>query len=185
MMESQHDNQKELLNKIGQLHRRITESDQTPPAAGSAEQQFHQLAELLPQAYFELDLEGNLRFANGHALQLSGYSQEEINRGISGFDMIVPEDRERIRANLPRILNGEKYDDHEYRFLCKDGRIIPVLIYSTPILHNGEAIGIRGILIDISDAKSFERKLRESEERYSLATAAANVGVWDWNVKTG
>ena len=33
--------------------------------------------------------------------------------------------------------------------------------------------------------KRAEEALRESKERYSLATRAAMVGVWDWNVQTG
>ena len=35
------------------------------------------------------------------------------------------------------------------------------------------------------DHKRAEEALRESKERYALATRAAMVGVWDWNVQTG
>ncbi len=44
--------------------------------------------------------------------------------------------------------------------------------------------------VKILEKESIERKraedaLRESQERYALATRAATVGVWDWNVQTG
>ncbi|MCP3893142.1 MAG: PAS domain-containing protein, partial [Bacteroides sp.] len=34
------------------------------------------------------------------------------------------------------------------------------------------------------ERKQVEEALRESQERYTLATHAARVGVWDWNVQT-
>jgi PAS domain S-box-containing protein len=38
--------------------------------------------------------------------------------------------------------------------------------------------------LEIEERKRAEEALRRSEERYTLATKAAGVGVWDWNVQT-
>jgi PAS domain S-box-containing protein len=51
--------------------------------------------------------------------------------------------------------------------------------------RKGNIIGLFGVSKDITDRKQTEETLRESGERYALATSAAKVGVWDWNIKTG
>jgi len=38
--------------------------------------------------------------------------------------------------------------------------------------------------IDISKLKKHQRSLKENEKRLKLAQKAANIGTWDWNVKT-
>jgi len=39
--------------------------------------------------------------------------------------------------------------------------------------------------LEIDERKQVEEALRKSQERYALATHAAKIGVWDWNVQKG
>jgi diguanylate cyclase (GGDEF)-like protein/PAS domain S-box-containing protein len=48
----------------------------------------------------------------------------------------------------------------------------------------GRLVNFVGLLTDITAPKQSEEALRESEERYALATQGANDGIWDWNLKT-
>ncbi len=38
--------------------------------------------------------------------------------------------------------------------------------------------------VEIRDREQVEKRLRESQERYTLAEKAAKIGVWDWNILT-
>ena len=43
---------------------------------------------------------------------------------------------------------------------------------------------IVALLVQRARRRRTERALRESQQRYALATAAGAVGVWDWNFET-
>lgn len=52
-----------------------------------------------------------------------------------------------------------------------------------PVINEqGEVQNVIGFGLDITDRKLSEDKLKESEERLSLAINSANLGIWDWNV---
>jgi signal transduction histidine kinase len=54
-------------------------------------------------------------------------------------------------------LRGEEYDNHEYNVLRKDGSTYPALMDSNAIVKNGQPVGIRGIIIDITERKKVEQ----------------------------
>ncbi|UCE72992.1 MAG: PAS domain S-box protein, partial [Methanomassiliicoccales archaeon] len=146
--------------------RDITERKQSEEALRQSEQRFRELADFLPQIIFELDLEGNITFVNHFAFDLSGYTTEEYQNGLNAIQMFVNEDRERILNDIERVLRGEDVGGIEYTFLKKDGTTIPVIAYAAPIVRANKTVGIRGIVIDITDRKRMEEQLIESEERY-------------------
>jgi PAS domain S-box-containing protein len=144
----------------------ISEQKRIQREIAESEQRTRELADSLPQIVFETDGTGRVTFGNRRGLAILRYTQEDLDRGMNALDMFIPEDRERIRGNIIRILKGEVLPDIEYTARRKDGSTFPVIINATPIIREGRAAGIRGIIVDISDIKRTETALRESESLY-------------------
>ena len=61
-----------------------------------------------------------------------------------------------------------------------------LLVNAEPqIAEDGSVERVVCTLSDITDQKQAEASLRQSEERFALAVAGANDGIWDWYLPTG
>jgi PAS domain S-box-containing protein len=158
--------QKELKTTNARLHQQIIEREQAEEALRESEEKFRELAELLPETIFEIDVNGNLTFVNRSALDHFKYTRQDFNQGINGFDMFVPEDRQRVMEAAQKILQGKQIGLVEYTALRKDGSTFPVMLNAAAITHEDKAIGLRGIAIDISERVHSEKALRESESKF-------------------
>jgi two-component system cell cycle sensor histidine kinase/response regulator CckA len=154
----------------------ITESKKAEQALRESEERFRELAELMPETVFESDLEGNLTFVNRNAFNCFGYHQQDFQKGLNSFDMIVPEEREHARENAAKILIGEKPDINEYKALRKDGSTFPVMIHSVPILKGGRPVGLRGFIVDITARKKAEEEHRKLEVQFQQAQRFEALG---------
>jgi len=122
-----------------------------------------ELADSLPQTVFEMDSEGVLTFVNRTAMETFGYSAEEVGRGLDALTMIAPAERSRASEDISRALRGEVLGSG-YTVLRKDGSAFPALIRIGPVQLNGKILGVRGVLIDISDLKATEERLQRAKE---------------------
>ncbi len=145
----------------------ITERKRSEAALRESENRYRELAEMLPQVVFELDLDGYFTFYNRHGLELFGYAPEDL-RSLNVFQLIAPEERERARSNFQMTLQGKPRPDSEYTVLRKDGSRFPVIIYATEIIRDRRPVGIRGILVDITERKRTEDRLRDLGNRDHL-----------------
>jgi PAS domain S-box-containing protein len=151
--------------------RDITEKRHIEQNLTESEKKFRDLATLLPQVIFEVDLTGKITYVNQSAYGIFGYTQGELEKGINIFQVIVPEDHDQALRNLKSALNGLKIDGAEYRMTRKDGSNLIAMVYSSPIIREGGVIGIRGILVDITQLKQVEADIRHLNEELEMRVA--------------
>ncbi|WP_272700843.1 sensor histidine kinase [Desulfovibrio sp. Fe33] len=124
------------------------------------------IADELPLFIFELDRNGFFRHVNEYALEVFGYTQEDIRAGLSLHDIIHPDAIELIFRNLAKTLVSDFFETEEYPALRKDGSSLPIKIFSQPLKRNGEVVGLHGVAIDMSEIRQVETALRSSECHY-------------------
>jgi PAS domain S-box-containing protein len=131
-----------------------------------SEGRFRELVDLLPQIVFEIDEKGNLTFLNDIAFASTGYGEDDLRRGLNAFQMFAPEDHDRAKQKIRKLLGGEKVSSDEYTVLRKDGSAFPAIVYAVPVMRENRVVGVRGIVVDITERKRAEEALRVSEDRF-------------------
>jgi PAS domain S-box-containing protein len=130
----------------------------------ASEKGFRDLVELLPQPVFEADASGTVLFANRQSYITFGYAPGDLPGRVNVLDMIGPEDHERVRASINRLLKEGKQGREEYTGVRKDGSRFPLVDYSAPIYDGSTIVGFRGIAIDLTSQKAAEAELRRERD---------------------
>ena len=128
---------------------------------------FRELYEEVPAAYHEIDLEGRITRMNSAELEMLGYEAEEmLGRGVWEF---VQEPDGAFASATARIEDSRLMTPRERTLIKKDGTRIPALLQEQHILDNeGRVIGIRAVILDISERKSVESQLAHAASHDSL-----------------
>ncbi len=140
----------------------ITASKEAEAALAESERKYRELASDLPTCVFEANLDGRLTYANRTGLEWFGYAQEEALGGLGVADMVVAAERERARRTLGRAVEDGEVPAGEYTALRKDGTTFRALVSSRAIVRDGRTIGIRGIVIDITERVEAARRVERA-----------------------
>ena len=130
---------------------------------------------------------GEFRFVeiNPAYERLTGIKAEEI-RGRRPDELvpIIPEEMAAcLRASFRRGVEATGPIEHEEPFFVR-GRLLWWLTRLTPLRdEGGRVVRLIGRTLDITERKTVELRFQSLSERLQLATEAAQVGVWDYDVQ--
>ena len=160
------------------------------------------IVESSEDAILGLELDGTITSWNHGAELLFGYSASEM-MGDSNLKLIPPEFHDSERHLLEKIGRGESLLHKDTERLTKQGVRIHVSLTASPIKNTvGQVIGVSKVAHDITERKQaeaeilklnseLEKRVKErtlalsvTEERLRLATVAAGIGIWDWDLET-
>jgi len=143
-----------------------------------SEVRYRHLTNQLPEMIFELDIDGNFKFATRYSINLAGRTPEELTDGIKLWDILVEEDRDRARKNLEWFYKGMFLGAVEYRLKKPEGTIIPVMVhYSYDFDEDNNVRGIKGLAMDISQRKRMEMALKRNEKKFRSLFENSNDAV--------
>lgn len=150
--------------------RDVTQRKAAEEALRESEERFREMAELLPTVIGEYDLDLNITYVNKIGFETFGYSEEELKAGVKITDLIHPGDIEKAAGRITRVLSGEEPSSDEIRVITKDGSVLTGISSPSPIVRNGETVGVRLTFQDVTSRKKTEERLKEIEERFKQLT---------------
>ena len=120
-------------------------------------------------------------YANPAAQTITGYSLEEL-KSLSLWDLVHPDFHEALKARTRAVEAGDQAPARfEFPIIAKDGQIRWLDFTAASIEYDGQPARI-GTAIDITARKQAESALRRSEERFALAVAGTDAGIWDRDI---
>lgn len=171
------------LGSNSDIHvRRRTEED-----LRKAREQLRLAVEATGTGIFDYDLLGGTLDWDDRTRALFGLSPDVAVSYEVFLAGLHPDDRawvdEEVRAALDP--KGITAYDIAYRTIgLEDGIERWVAAKGQAIVSDGRTVRFIGTVRDVTRSRQAEQVLRETEERYRLASRATNDAIWDWNLAT-
>ncbi len=165
-------NQTFFMENVRFIHstaRELSERSTKQEINNNTEKKFQEVVEKGKIGIIIDDAQGNITYANREFLNLFGYTSKEITNKTHNF-FVHPDDYEMV-SKIHKLRGEDIHSPNHYDFkgLRKDGSVLHIKIYISKIYEGNKKFkGTLSYLWDITNKKSDELKLKNSEERLKI-----------------
>lgn len=135
---------------------------------------FSLLADHAPVGVYVL-ARGKFMYVNQQFERYTGYGLAELE-GKDWWQLVLPEDRQRVRKSATSMLKSDSTDAYEYRITDKDGEIRSFSESVRSVYYRGVR-AVAGMFIDITDQKLAGQKLEQALSLYAATMESTADGI--------
>ena len=148
-----------------------------------SEARFRIVADSAPVLVWMSGVDKLCTFFNKPWLEFTGRAMEQ-EMGNGWAEGVHPDDLQKCLKTYVEAFDAREPFVMQYRLRRHDGEYRWIKDDGVPRYDaKGNFTGYIGSCVDVTESINNEQALRESEERMSLAVDAANLGLWEWNVR--
>ncbi len=141
-----------------------------------SEHKFRQLTENISIAVFTFNMEGRFTYVNPSTTIITGFSEKELLT-MKFFDIVHPEYRDLVMTRgFNRIKGEDVVQKYDFKIITKQGEIRWVEIFNSRTTIDGLVV-VLGTATDITDRKSADQRIRESEGKYKYLVESIEEGM--------
>ena len=165
-----------LLEGFADMLARMKEKEE---ALRHSQQSYEQLVNTIDGIVWEADAQTfEFRFVSKQAERLLGYPTERwLTEPTFWPDHMHPDDRPWAPTYCSIATKEKRNHDLQYRMIAADGRIVWLRDIVTVVIEDNTPALLRGVMIDITEQKEAEDRLREMEEQYRAIFEATSDGL--------
>lgn len=147
------------------LIRDVTEKKEAEEKLKKSENLYRTIFETTGTATIIIEEDMTVSLINGEMERLSGYTREEFEGRYKWFELVHPDDRERMKKfHVLRRMNPELAPrNYEFKLINKQGETRNVMLTIAMIPSTRQSVTS---ILDITDQKKAEDALQASEARY-------------------
>jgi PAS domain S-box-containing protein len=164
-------------------NRALTLAAQMTKDLRETEERFRLIAENASDLILLIDLQGKRVYVNPAYARLLGHRQDLV--GSDAFGEIHPEDKEQVeKAFFDTVRDGQpRYV--EFRFLLPGGEVRWIESHRSAVFDaQGRVAHIVAVAHDVTERRRQDEALRAREVQLQEAQVLANLGSWEWDMRT-
>ena len=154
-----------------------------------SEERYRQAMEVNNDAVWELDLDAGAVTCNTRWYALYGYEPGEVPASYALWRQhLHPDDEAKCQRALDDYRQGRApVYRSDYRIITRTGEVRWIHSTGRILAQNvaGQPLRMVGTDVDVTDRIAAEQRIQESLRLLQLATRAAEIGIWSWDIGTG